>query len=1160
MTKTKSEIIDYINQYIVSNVDRRVTPEDIRTALLDIINSIHILTDGENILAGNLGSPPNKNTRVGEEASPNIIGDENTSVGYSSSYCNLNGDGNVSLGAYSLQNNTSGNLNVAIGIDSLSQLKDGNNNIAIGAYAGYYIGSGDSNQLFIGSHPINSDFVNNNPSGDPSIVPLLRGDLQNLILGIGTDNLNDGGTLQVNGDVTPSITDQFSLGSDDYTWNKIHIKDIDSNSNIKISKSIEPNGPNISIGTQDLKFKNLHVENIFVSENAEINNTTNTTSINSYNKKIHLSTSGVNPLTYEPKAILTDEGLENAGLYLWSVGTGQDRSYSISFLPTNFNLNYLVEDNVKSKLHWNSNISFSTSEGRHILTDMVRGRQNLSLLNQDGNTIFLADNIAVGQNDVINEFKNWDHSNNFNFISSDDYVAGLFSTQSGVVLGLDMFSRYEGNQDELYGFAARYYDEENPLFLINSLNGDSSPRSSFVIMRDEPKAGFSYVPFFKPETTFNVYGSGDSVVRFSGNTSSIQLSTTNNSFNKGFEIKAEDYRVDFNFNSLNVISIDSGNIFFDSPLKIKSLSGDLSSVSQVENYGSLTVKDDILYFINSDGNSIDLLSNSTSNLINNFALVYHDLEKNTIAGRTIRTSFSGTDSVILGSDNISTPDIWGDKNILIGTNLSIFEQSNINSQNSDGNILIGFNDDLFIEGKMPTDFSRGYFIINDSLQINGSQEDSYTKMHQDGNSFFVTLYKQDFQDNTLLELKNVDFFTNPSNFSHVFSNNIPSLSVKGDLNLYGSLKFTDGTLLSTMSGVPTVAGNGVSIDYDNNTKLTSISFNLNNIEINNENNIFGNNSNVIIETDGEILRSPISQLSQFVNHTNPQFLFQCSFGYNLVFSNNTSIDHSKNCNNIFMGNQAGNQAIWLTNSVIIGANAGSHAYISNIGLDGDVSLVAIGHNAGKKSKGSDNSVFIGPSAGQDTDCSDNSIFIGNSAGQSSHSKKSIGIGDNALESVKGRNNLEIIPNKDFNKLINGSVSNKFNIAGSLMGDMCVGRVSVGGSARIFPSAALEVSAKHDDKDVSLQNWYNSNGDLVAFLDQQGNLRIKGSVLSGRNMLDNNRIPSILPNNLSCGNENYTGNTSPINITNSSGNSYSEDFIDYSPKGFMLNYTMLFQEE
>lgn len=1163
MTKTKSEIIDFINEYIVSNTERRVTPEDIRIALLDIINSIHILAEDNNIEAGNIGSPPYKNTRVGEGALNSVSkGDFNTAVGYESSSCLVFGDENVSLGAYSLENNMSGNQNVAIGVGALNFLKSGDNNVAIGNFAGYYIGSGDSNQLFIGSHPIDTNFVEQNPSGDSTIVPLIRGDFDELKVAIATDEINNGGTLQVNGDTTPSLTDQFNLGSSDYVWDKLYTNEIDSNNNIKISKTIEPNGINVSIGTQDFRFKNLHVENIFVSDNAELNTVTNTTSINSYNKQIHLSTSGTNPLTNEPKAILSDEGLMGAGLYAWSIGTGQDRSYSISFSSPSFNLDYLVEDNIKSKAHWNSDISFSTSEGRHVLTDMLRGRQTLTVLNEDGNTIFLGDNIAVGQYEVVDEFKNWDYSDNFNFVSSGDYVTGLFSTESGVVLGLDMFSRYEGDQDVLNGFALRYYDYEDPFFAITSFDGYNFPQSSFVIMKDEPKMGFSYrdIDNFKPETTFNIYGSGDSIVRFSGEgTSSLQISPSGNDFTSGLEIKTDLQGALFSLNGSGNLSFYENYTSSEKPFSIKESLVDLEEFTSNENYGSLVVKESSnssrkqdLFFVDEDGNYFDLLSPSTSDIYD-FSFVFWE-NANTIVGATFRDNISSNNSISIGSNNILDPITFPSNVILLGNNLS-----SLSSIVHNGKLLVGNEHSLHIEAALPSGITPGYFKVNDEFLINNNLYDTELSINYDNNRTNFTLVTENYLDHDIIRLNHVPYGLLKDYESFSFSSDEPSVDIRGDLNIFGNINFLDGSFIDTAASIPTVPGNGIVFNYDNDLKQTVISFNVSDIQIDNEDNIFNYNSNIIIETDGEVKRSPLSQLSQFVNHTNPQFLFQCSFGYNLVLSNNTAIDHSKNCNNIFVGNQAGNDAIWLTNSVIIGPNAGAKSYISNTNLDGDVSLIAIGHNAGRRSSSSDNSIFIGPSAGQDADCSDNSVFIGNSAGQSSHSKKSIGIGDNALESVKGRNNLEIIPNKDFNRLINGSVSNKFNIAGSIMGDMCVGRVSVGGSARIFPSATFEVSAKFDDPSVSLQNWYNSNGELVAFLDQQGNLRLRGSVLSGRIISGDNKAPGILPNNLSCGNKNYSGNTSPI-VVGPSSNNFVDDFIDYSPKGFMLNYTMLFQEE
>ena len=113
-----------------------------------------------------------------------------------------------------------------------------------------------------------------------------------------------------------------------------------------------------------------------------------------------------------------------------------------------------------------------------------------------------------------------------------------------------------------------------------------------------------------------------------------------------------------------------------------------------------------------------------------------------------------------------------------------------------------------------------------------------------------------------------------------------------------------------------------------------------------------------------------------------------------------------------------------------------------------------------------------------------SVFIGNSAGRDAKADYSIAIGDNALESVSGSYNLEII-NKQSQKLITGTDSYKFNIGRTIAGNLLSQRVSVG-DPTVNPSAVMMVSHNSIIHATSskIQEWH-SDGEMSASVNKFG---------------------------------------------------------------------------
>ena len=247
MIISKSTLLNNILSELSDNSTGKISPRDIRHNLVDIIDSIHLLTEDSNIESLNLGTPDIRSVRVGLLSldSLNLDGytsTDNIAVGYAalkSSYqtrrntavgsyalsCNIHGDANVALGYNALAGNTTGYSNVALGTHTLNNNKRGNFNIAIGNAAGYYIGPDDDYKFYLASHPIDESYICDNPNG-ANLTPLMYGDLSSNVLGLNTNSLHSNSTLQVGGNVSPSITNSFTLGvsSSVFSRNKIATK------------------------------------------------------------------------------------------------------------------------------------------------------------------------------------------------------------------------------------------------------------------------------------------------------------------------------------------------------------------------------------------------------------------------------------------------------------------------------------------------------------------------------------------------------------------------------------------------------------------------------------------------------------------------------------------------------------------------------------------------------------------------------------------------------------------------------------------------------------------------------------------------------------------------------------------------------------------------
>lgn len=246
MIINKSTLINNIKRDIPDNTVGAISPRDVRQNLIDIVDSIHLLTAQHSLFSKNLYTIPDRttvvgienfihlqvsgavtedNTAVGYQAlNANYKGSSNTAIGSFAISCNINGEANIGVGFHSLAGNINGAGNLGIGNYTLNGNKEGNFNIAIGHGAGYYAERDTDYQFFLGIHPVDKDYICDNPTGE-GLVPLLKGNLKpdELSLGIGVRNLNPGSMLQIAGNVNPHNARVHNLGSNNYHWNTLYL-------------------------------------------------------------------------------------------------------------------------------------------------------------------------------------------------------------------------------------------------------------------------------------------------------------------------------------------------------------------------------------------------------------------------------------------------------------------------------------------------------------------------------------------------------------------------------------------------------------------------------------------------------------------------------------------------------------------------------------------------------------------------------------------------------------------------------------------------------------------------------------------------------------------------------------------------------------------------
>lgn len=245
MSLSRQQYIDLItNDLLPDNASQLISPQDLRTSLILLVDSIENFLIDDLLNTSNVGAINLRSTYLGSGALdkrllPGRYNEDNTALGYYSmggnyngitntavgSYslgCNLYGSNNVAVGFNTLAGNLNGSGNVAVGNHALQSNKYGDFNIAIGHAAGYYYGDNYNYKLIIAAHEVDpGDLCDISVASGKA--PLVYGDLKDYRFGIGVKSLHEYGTLQVSGDITPSQNKKFGLGNPLYAWGSAYI-------------------------------------------------------------------------------------------------------------------------------------------------------------------------------------------------------------------------------------------------------------------------------------------------------------------------------------------------------------------------------------------------------------------------------------------------------------------------------------------------------------------------------------------------------------------------------------------------------------------------------------------------------------------------------------------------------------------------------------------------------------------------------------------------------------------------------------------------------------------------------------------------------------------------------------------------------------------------
>ena len=610
MILSKLNLVENIVNEISDNSTGQISPYDIRHNLLDIVDSVHLLTIGKPLSGSNFGTPSSRTTKAGEltieklglegyfsvdnsafgyaALRSNYQGVRNTAAGSHALSCNIFGEDNVAVGHSSLGGNTLGFANVGLGNYALTNNKEGNFNIAIGHAAGYYADKNTNNKLFIASHPVDDEYICDNPLGS-GLTPLVYGDLASLQFGIKTNTLHDYGALQVSGDISPASDAEHNIGHKLYGWKNLFLTNslIFSNDtslsasgdSVAVSGNLSPLLNQLyDLGSTSNIWNKAYLNDLFVSGVATINRIKAVEQCDYLCKTINLAGSGSidtidgggpeslyeyanqdHEPSYNTCGMLTDEELTGAGFVINASGDGYVRQYKFDFMPPDESLTCLSSLSPYEKASWNSNISLHLASGTHLQTTRILFPQNITIASQSGcNGMFLLDDKFYFANESdVNVYPKLVSSSGYmggisdvNFVSpserTDDYSINIMALESGVSVSQRFLTGSKvrtkdssnGNKDKLQGFEIQYIDDSNNVFgnqltdrlVIGSYNKTSKFVNAVTLLKGNNDGIFginNLSPLAKnilPETALNVRVAGNAIARLTAENQSNTVS------------------------------------------------------------------------------------------------------------------------------------------------------------------------------------------------------------------------------------------------------------------------------------------------------------------------------------------------------------------------------------------------------------------------------------------------------------------------------------------------------------------------------------------------------------------------------------------------------------------------------------------------------------
>lgn len=437
MILSRAEYLASIGALLPDNSTQQISPLDLRTSLINLVDSVPNFMEGAVLQTQNFASPDVRTTKAGDLALSqmflvgrssvdnsafgyaslrnNYNGYQNTALGSYALSCNIYGSGNTAVGYQALVGNVTGRGNVGVGNHTMHHNRHGSYNIAIGHGAGWYLSNKGNYQFVLGSFPVTSgDFCD--ASGDPITsgdAPLLFGNLDknNHKLAVGTKILHNFGMLQVSGDVSPTISGQHSLGRSQKPWKSINenvwfsgdgnvgIGGMPSgaaqgvvDSQLTVYGDLVPNqSKRYALGHPQLQwdgyFNDVVISGQLFANDVEYNTVTNCL----YEcKTLHLATSGFCDPTdsgFHNDAVcgyLNDQGLDGAGFEVHSSGSTYRRDYHFLYRHPDAGLFCLPETNAYTQSRWESNISMEVINDAAFIGERLLGRFDAGVVIQSG--------------------------------------------------------------------------------------------------------------------------------------------------------------------------------------------------------------------------------------------------------------------------------------------------------------------------------------------------------------------------------------------------------------------------------------------------------------------------------------------------------------------------------------------------------------------------------------------------------------------------------------------------------------------------------------------------------------------------------------------------------------------------------------------------------